>query len=365
MASAAGARPETAGGILHRHRRAASVLVGSGAAVAIMIGLLLLVSTGTEPVGGSATTSVGDGTVATLAETTGCCSTVPMPARKLQESMVSLLATKGSGVAAGSGVAIGPEGMVVTTFDEVTGAGTVEAVTADGVHVHAQVVATDRRSDVALLRVPTDLRSASFGNDNSISSGSHVTAMAMTSPPNDLRKVVTMWSNGTVQSIGSAVAGGNAAGMAGIDAVLPAMPHVAGELLLAGSGKVMGILDTSGDSSGSTRSAVFLPASLVLGVARDLADWGRIRHGWLDVVGRDTASQGIRGALVVKVKRGGASAHVLRPGDVIVQIDGSPVRSMAELYSRLYILGPGQTVNLEIIRDGKGREVAVTLSSSP
>ncbi len=75
--------------------------------------------------------------------------------------------------------------------------------------------------------------------------------------------------------------------------------------------------------------------------------------------------QASTGALVTAVQAPGASSHLLQVGDVIVSLDGAPVRSMAELRSRLYVLGPGTPVQLGIPRDGTLLTVAVNLSSSP
>jgi S1-C subfamily serine protease len=279
--------------------------------------------------------------------------------------MVSLLVTKGSRTSEGCGVAIASGNLVVTTLDEVTGARSMTAVTATGTRVPAQVVAVDRRSDIALVRIATKLRSARFAGDSSIPTGLTVTAMAMDAHVNGSRQVVTMWSSGTIRSVGSAVPEGNAAGMAGISAAVPAMPLMAGELLLTPDGKVVGMLDRPASLTSRSNTAVFLPSELVVGVARDLANSGHIRHGWLDVIGRDTTVHGTRGALVVSVDEDGASAHVLDPGDVILKIDGAPVQSMAELSSRLYTLGPGSRVQITILRSGRIDSVAVVLGSSP
>lgn len=353
------------GGLLHRHRRAASVLVGSGAAGAIMVGILLLMNTGFTPVEGTASTPLATQAVATVSQSTGCCQGVPAIARPVQEAMVSLQVAKRSGLSAGCGVAVAPGGLIVTTYDAVEGARSVLAVTAGGAQEPAQVVAADRGSDIAIIRVASDLPTASFVDNSAPPTGSRVMAMAMTTPAGDSGQVVTVWSNGTIRSIGAAVSSGNATGMAGIGATVPAMPMMPGELLLTSGGEIMGILDSTGSLANQPRTAVFLPAQLVLGVARDLASSGKIRHGWLDVTGRDTTRRGTRGVLVVHVNGNGASARSLRPGDVIVRIDGAPVRSMAELHSRLYTMGPGSRVHLSILRDGRAASVTVDLGSSP
>ena len=249
------------------------------------------------------------------------------------------------------------------------------------------MVATDRGSDVALLRVAGDPPVAQFADDTGV--GHHAMVLAMASRSRAGGSITTMWSDGTVRSVGAAVTRGDAAGMAGIVAAAPSMPMLAGEILLQPDGRVLGILDTSGTPDGERATKVFLPAQLVVGVADDLAASGGIRHGWLDIEGENaarwsssttvtstvndattwpatTAAGWISGgALVLKVDPAGASTSVLRPGDVILSVDDRPVRSMAELRSRLYPMAPGTRVELGIFRDGVPMTVAVGLSAAP
>lgn len=351
--------------MLHRHRNAATALVGTGAAAAVLVGILLLMNTGSNPGAGPGATDLGSPTSPTLTEVTGCCKIVPVVARAVQRSMVSLVVTQNRGTTVSCGVAVAQGGLVATTFDAVRGARSVTAVTAGGERERARVVATDRRSDIALVRISGDLPLARFAGDTSLSTGHPVMVMALDAKAEPGEPTVTMWSSGTIRSVGTAVTKGDASGMAGIDAVAPSMPTMAGELLLAPQGGIMGILDSTGSSTRMAGSKVFLPAQLVVGVADDLATSNQVRHGWLDVVGHDTGSGNARGAMVVKVDHGGASTGALQAGDVILGIDGTPVRSMAELRSRLYVLEPGTRVRLRILRGGDPETVAITLSAFP
>ena len=72
-------------------------------------------------------------------------------------------------------------------------------------------------------------------------------------------------------------------------AAAPSMPMLAGEILLQPDGRVIGILDSTGQPRRGAGHKVFLPAQLVVGVADDLAASGRVRHGWLDVEGENAA----------------------------------------------------------------------------
>ena len=183
-------------------------------------------------------------------------------------------------------------------------------------------------------------------------------------------------------AFGAGITRGAASGMGGIDAVAPSMPSLAGEALVQDNGQVLGLLDPSASSHAVK---VFLPAALVVGVARSLATSGRVRHGWLDVVGEDRGSYASStpgpgsggstttaaavdrpvGAVVANVEPQGAAAGVLKPGDVITSIGRAPLPSMAALRSYLYVTTPGERVELGV-RHGTARlTVDVTLSASP
>jgi putative serine protease PepD len=183
--------------------------------------------------------------------------------------------------------------------------------------------------------------------------------------------------------VATAVQGGDAAGLAALTTGATAVPAMPGEALLQPTGRVIGILDSTGRPASGDGEEAFLPSQLVVGVADALAQHGYVQHGWLDVKGRDapasstkttvtaagsvttTAAAVSGGAQIVAVGATGPSAHALEPGDVIVSLDGAPVRSMAELRSRLYVLGPASTVHLDVERQGTTIDVDVTLASSP
>lgn len=377
-------------GAPRRRQRVATVLVGSGAAAAVVaLGLLLLVGASGSPdqlaaTGSSASTSV---TVVT-----GCCSVVPATERGARDAMVSLVVATDDTVDHVCGVVVGAGGLVATTLDALAGARSVTAVTATGERLPASVVAGDPTSDIALVRVPEDLPVARFSADAAGAAGRRAIVMAATSAfgPGTGVSTVTMWTAGTIRSVGVTVSSGPASGMAGIETATGSRPAMAGEVLLDRSGQVLGILDSSGTADGTAGAKVFLPAQLVVGVARSLATAGYVDHGWLDIEGADSparsitttstsTAQGSRGsssghaqagtagggAVVEAVEAGGASAGALRPGEVIRSIDGEPVHSMAELRDRLYVLPPGDRVVLGITADGSARSVAVVLSASP
>ncbi len=349
-------------------------------------GILLLLAASS---GGPAAVSSGSSSATSLTVVTGCCRVLPAMERGARDAMVSLRVSTASGVSRGCGVVVGTGGLVLTTFDAVAGARALSAVTAAGTRLPASVVATDQASDVALVKVPAELPVARFDDDGGPGAGQRAVAMAVSadgSRDGD-QSTVTMWTTGTIRSVDATVSQGAAIGMAGIDVVTGTRSAIAGEALLDPTGRVLGILDTA---DGRGKNKLFLPAQLVVGVAHVLAVSGRVDHGWLGIQGGDAPAPAITtttsvtnvrptptrqaetgerrpggGALVEAVEPNGASVGLLRPGDVIHSIDGQPVRTMAELRDRLYVLPPGAWVVLGVSYRGSTKSVAVDLAGSP
>jgi putative serine protease PepD len=88
-----------------------------------------------------------------------------------------------------------------------------------------------------------------------------------------------------------------------------------------------------------------------------------VAHGWLGVEG--ATATGTLGAQVVKVEAGSPAAGRLQPGEVITGIGDVPIRTMADLRARLYVMAPSTTVAL-LVEDGTTAQVVdVTLGASP
>lgn len=140
----------------------------------------------------------------------------------------------------------------------------------------------------------------------------------------------------------------------------PSMPR--GAVIVNASGAFVGFVTVRHGSS-----LLEVPAYLVDRIATDLIADGKVVHGWLGIrgvtshepvpppasVGHEGGRSMIDGVRVTTVMRGGAAAVAgLRPGDMIVAVDGELVRTMDQLEARLYLLQPGQTVDLRVDRDG-------------
>ena len=141
----------------------------------------------------------------------------------------------------------------------------------------------------------------------------------------------------------------------------PTAPELApGDPLLNASGSVVGILYEAAPGAGSPTT--FLPSQLVVGVADDLRSKNRVVQGWLGVSGSD--APGGTGAMVEQVVSNGPAAGRLQQGQVIVAVNALPVRTMAELRARVYVLPPGTDVAVSVQQGSDSKVVGITLGSS-
>ena len=335
-------------------RRGATVVVCSLAAAAIVLGVVLLVNTTSGSGAGDAPTMP-----VSTAAVTPCCRLSAVVARDTVEAVVSL-ETAGGRRAIGCGVVVGDGGVIATTTTALRGARTVRVVAATGEELTGTTVATDRVSGVALVRLSQPLSAvASVAGNAAMAAGSHAMALALAvSSGKSGAHPHAIWTSGQVVAVDTPVPGSGSDGVAAITVRGSTVPDMPGEPLVDDSGRVVGILDTS---DGAERA--FLPMPLVVSVSDDLETTGHVRHGWLDVV--ETTAPSAPGALVVTVEAQGAASHVLRAGDVIVRLNGSPVSSAAQLRAMLYVMPPDTRVTVDAMRDGQLVKGVVRLSSSP
>ena len=330
-------------------RRSAALAVGTAALVAILAGALLLAKTGSSP-----RTATLDTMPVGSAAVTPCCTLSPVLTRDAEQAVVSI-ETAGSRVA-GCGVVVA-EGLVATTEAALDGARRVRVVAATGRLLHGQVLAVDHGSGVVLLRLSAPLPVAHVDVDDSLDSGTPALAVAIR-PASGGRAPRAIWTSATVVAVGKPPPGAPPTSMAQITVRGASVPVMPGEPLLDRRGRVLGILDAA---SGTERS--FLPMPLVVGVSNDLETWGRVRHGWLGVT--DATLEGATGAAIVWVDPHGAAARALRPGDVIIRVDGWRVHSAADLRSMLYVMAPGTHVSVEAMRATHVIRAVVQLAPSP
>lgn len=359
VAPGAGGRPVLSPPPKRRYRGPLMVLIGAGAVAAVGAFLVVLLSPSSQPpLAGSGGTANSDATLTTL---TGPDNGVPASAQTAAKSMVELQATTGHGTVTLIGVAVADGGLVVTTASLLSDLRSISMVGSDGKLGRASIVGTDATSDIALVDVPANVPIAPFADDGALAGGTPDTVLSLVStggPTAALRA-----TSGSVTGVATDIASGPAHGMAAIISSPALAAEAAGDPLLNASGSVVGIL--CDPQSPTTSAATFLPTQLILGVADDLRSGSHVVPGWLGVAGSDVA--GGAGAKVVSIYSGSPAAGRLQTGEVIVAINAKPVRTFAELRSRLYVLSPGSNAQLSVqgAPGASGNKVVnVTLTTS-
>jgi S1-C subfamily serine protease len=335
------------------------LVVGAAAAMAAVAWVVVLLSPASDH-SDSVTVSdaAADAPLTTLAATT---HTVPPIAETAGHSMVLLRADTPHGVVYMTGVAVAEGGLVATTADALSGWQTLSMVGQGGRLLNAQIMGIDPVSDVALVTVPVDLPVAPFADDTALGGGSP--DMTLTLAGSNGGDPTLRCMPGSVSNVGDSVADGPASGMPGIVSSMSTALVQPGDALLNSAGAVIGLLYESHSSPSGPTTITYLPSQLVLGVADDLRSVGKVAPGWLGVVGANSSSPA--GATVMAMKPGSPAAGSLQAGDVIVGVNSVPVRSMAELRARVYVLGPNTEVDLSVLNGTVSRIVDLTLGTSP
>jgi len=343
----------------HPARGVLMVLVGVVAAAAGVASVVFLLSPASQrPLARPTPATVTDAPLTTLA---GTQNTVPAAAEAAGHALVELEATTAHGTATLVGVTVAEGGLVATTADLLVGTERLVAVLPGGARQRASVVAVDIESDVALVDVGEDLPVAPFADDADLDPGSPDLTLSFVATGGSALAVHC--TPGSVSAVGKAIAEGPAGGMASITSTPDSSPTAqppttAGEPLLDAGGSVVGLLYGPGAAQGT-----FLPSSLVVGVADDLRSSDKVVPGWLGISGTDAPSGD--GATVESVTPGGPADHArLQPGQVIEAVNAAPVRTMAELRARLYVMSPGASVALSVVQGGTTKVVDVTLGRS-
>ena len=261
--------------------------------------------------------------------------------------------------------------------EALSGAKSVTVIEPGGSRQVATLVGFDQPSGLAVVRISDDLPAATFDNGDP-ATGTGAIAMALEPGRPSHESPTPVVYSGTVVSAGQAVDADDVTSTFAATAVRAPLSHDdLGCPLVNGAGHVSGMLEKTVQDGASTIS-VFLPAGLVLGVARQLVSSGAVIHGSLGVDTSDAdppaatssyvgaASTPAAGARLDSVVAGGPAAlSAMQPGDIITAVDDYPVRSSAELDDQdLSPIGRGQRCRLTLNRAGAPMTVPVTLAAA-
>lgn len=265
----------------------------------------------------------------------------------------------------GSGFVISADGFIVTNNHVVENARQVIVRLADRREFDAEVIGTDPRSDLAVLKIDVEgLVALELADKSEVRVGQWVLAIGS---PFGLDFSVTA---GIVSALGRSLptdTGDNYVPFIQTDVAIN--PGNSGGPLFNLDGEVIGVNSQIFTRTGGSIGLSFaIPAAVVRNVVTQIQNSGVVERGWLGVsiqdVDRNLAdSFGLdrpRGALIAQVgKDSPAQKAGLESGDIIVEFDGSEIITSADLPHVVGLIAPGTSVSAKIIREGSEQVLSV------
>ena len=269
----------------------------------------------------------------------------------------------------GSGVIVSASGYLLTNHHVVEAADEIEVALADGKKLLAKVVGNDPETDLAVLRVDAEgLPAITFGSSEALRVGDVVLAIGN---PFGVGQTVT---SGIVSALGRTGLGINTfENFIQTDAAIN--PGNSGGALVDAGGNLVGINTAIFSRSGGSMGIGFaIPVSTAKMVLEQIVRTGAVTRGWIGVEVQEITpliAESFRlgaggGALVAGVLRGGpADKAGVKPGDVLVEIEGRPVADPSSMLNLIAALPPGAPARMKFKRQGKDVAASITIGRRP
>jgi serine protease Do len=268
----------------------------------------------------------------------------------------------------GSGFIVSPDGIVLTNAHVVQNASEVIVKLTDRREFKAKVIGTDPQTDVAVLKIDAqDLPTVKLGKAANVRVGEWVVAIGS---PFGFENTVT---SGIISAKSRALPDGSYVPFLQTDVAVN--PGNSGGPLFNMKGEVIGINSQIYSRSGGYQGLSFaIPIDTAVNVKDQIVQNGKVERGRLGVTIQEVnqalaGSFGLpraAGALVASVEHGSPAAKAgLKTGDVVTKINGKDIVTSLDLSSRIGAMKPGTTANLEVYRNGKPQQIAVTVGEAP
>jgi serine protease DegQ len=278
----------------------------------------------------------------------------------------------------GSGVIVSDSGYVLTNNHVIEGADEIEVVLSDARRAKAKVIGTDPDTDLALLKIELDrLPVITLGSSDALQVGEQVLAIGN---PFGVGQTVT---GGIVSALGRNQLGINTfENFIQTDAAIN--PGNSGGALVDAQGNLLGINTAIYSRSGGSMGIGFaIPVSTAKLVIQGLTTDGQVKRGWIGVEPNELSPElaetfgvkppkgagsdgSLRGVIITGVLQNGPAAQAgIKPGDVVLSVNGKGIGNVAELLGQVAQLGPGTPAKFKLARQGDTLELDVTPGLRP
>ncbi|MBQ9418363.1 MAG: trypsin-like peptidase domain-containing protein [Bacteroidales bacterium] len=275
----------------------------------------------------------------------------------------------------GSGVIITADGYILTNNHVVQDAERIMVTLNDRRELPARLVGNDPATDLAVIKIEaTDLTYINFGNSDSVRVGEPVLAIGN---PFNLTSTVT---GGIIsaKARNMHIIDNPRSNETPLESFLQTDAAVnsgnSGGALVNSQAELIGIVTAIASGNGNYIGYSFaIPSNLAQKVAVDLQRYGYVQRGYLGLqvvevdaeVAKRASAREIKGLYVMKVTAGGGAEKAgLRSGDIVLRVAGKEVNTFAEMMEELGLFSPGDEVEVDYVREGRGEVAKVILLNS-
>jgi len=271
----------------------------------------------------------------------------------------------------GSGVIVSPEGVILTNYHVISDADEIEVALVDGKKVKAKIIGGDPETDIAVLKI--DVKQLpmpiTLGKIESVHVGDVVLAIGN---PFGVGQTVT---SGIISALGRDHVGINTfENFIQTDAAIN--PGNSGGALVDTRGQLIGINTAIYSNNGGSMGIGFaIPINLAKQVMESILSNGSVTRGWIGVEPQNLSKglseslglpQNTTGVLLSGVLEGGPAARGgIKPGDVLVAVNGNSTKDVRQLLNQIAQIGPGNEATLKILRKDKELDVKVQTGKRP
>jgi Do/DeqQ family serine protease len=266
----------------------------------------------------------------------------------------------------GSGVIIDSEqGFVLTNNHVIDKADKIMVMLNDGRQLNAELIGTDPEADVAIIQIPADnLTELPIADSNQLKVGDFVVAIGN---PFGLGQTVT---SGIVSALGR-----SGLGIEGYEDFIQTdasiNPGNSGGALVNLRGEFVG-MNTAilAPTGGNVGIGFAIPANMIMTIKESLVKHGEVRRGLLGVTTQDLSAELVKafnlknknGAVISRVDNNSPAARAgLEPGDIIVSVNGRPVKNSHDIRNIIGLMQIGDKVELQYFRGDEKRETTATI----